>query len=80
MTFDNFVDIQTSILGVWVSDGGCCGISDQPVFPVNGVAVLRHQTPNLHCCSPDYHDAIMDGVSSLQSQLVEHIRLNAVNK
>ena len=32
--------------------------------PVNGVAMLRHQTPNLHCCSPDYDDAIMDGVSS----------------
>ena len=41
--------------------------------PVNGVAVLRHQTPNLHCCIPDYDAAIMDGVNSVQSQRVESI-------
>ena len=33
--------------------------------PVNGVAVLRHQTPNLHCCSPEYDYVITAQWASL---------------
>lgn len=72
MTFDNFVDIQNIYfrnLSEWLLR---CSIIDQ-CLPVNGVAVLRHQTPNLHCCSPDYDVAIIMECSSVKSQTVENI-------
>ena len=53
-----------------MSDSDCCSIIDQHLA-VNGVAMLHHQTPNLHCCSPEYDYVITDGVA--QSQVVEHI-------
>ena len=56
-----------------MSDRDCCSIIDQ-CFQVNGVAVLRHQTPNLHCCSPDYDVAIIIRLvqCNVKSKPLEH--------